>query len=150
MRVATGEGQTWKVLGESVTCKASSENTGGAYSLFEVVSPPQGGAPLHIHHREDEAFYLLDGELLVQAGEQTFQATAGSYVHFPKGLVHTYKNTGAHPAKLLVIVTPGGYEEFFEAMSQVPVPVDGPPDMAQVIEVAQRFNLEVVGPPLSG
>ena len=65
-------------------------------------------------------------------------------------MVHTYKNTGARPAKLLVIVTPGGYEKFFEAMSQVPVPADGPPDMAQVMEVAQRFHLEVVGPPLAG
>lgn len=149
MRVETGEGQTWNVLGESVTCKVSSENTGGAYSLFEVISPPHGEAPLHIHHGEDEAFYLLDGDLLIQKGEQTFQATAGSCVQFPKGLAHTYKNIGARPAKLLVIVTPGGYEKFFEAMSQVSVPTDGPPDMAQVMQVAQRFNLEIVGAPLA-
>ena len=150
MRVATGEGQTWNVLGESVTCKANSESTGGAYSLFEVISPPQGGAPLHIHHQEDEAFYVLDGELLVQAGEQTFPATVGSFVQFSRGMVHTYKNTGLLAARLLVIVTPGGYEKFFEAMSQVPVPADGPPDMARVMEIARHFHLEVVGPPLAG
>ncbi len=150
MRVATGEGQTWDVLGERVTCKAASEHTGGAYSLFEVVSPPQGGAPLHIHHGEDEAFYVLEGELLVQAGEQTFPATAGAFVQFPKGMVHTYKNVGAGPAKLLVVVSPGGHERFFEAMSQVAVPAGGPPDMGEVMAVAQRFNLEVVGPPLEG
>jgi quercetin dioxygenase-like cupin family protein len=149
MRVATGEGQTWNVLGETVTCKATGESTGGAYSLFEVISPPHGGAPLHIHHQEDESFYLLDGDLLVQAGEETLKATIGSFVQFPRGMVHTYKNNGTRPAKLLVIVSPGGYEKFFEAVPQVPVPTDGPPDMAQVMEVARRFNLEVVGPPLT-
>jgi quercetin dioxygenase-like cupin family protein len=150
MRVAAGSGQSWDVLGEAVTCKAAAADTGGAYSLFEVVSPPGGGAPLHIHRGEDEAFYLLEGELLVREGDHTYRAAPGSHVRFPRGLPHTYKNVGARPAKLLVIVTPGGYERFFEAMSQVPVPPGGPPDMGRVMEVAARFNLEVIGPPLEG
>ncbi len=81
---------------------------------------------------------------------QAFPVTVRSFVQFPRGMVHTYKNAGARPARLLVTVTPGGYEKFFEAMSRVPVPADEPPDMAQVMEVARRFQLEVVRPALAG
>jgi len=149
MRKANGEGQTWNVLGEMVTCKATGGDTTGAYSLFEVISPPQGGAPLHIHRNEDEAFYVLEGELLVQEGDQTYVAKAGSFVLFRKGTVHTYKNKGQQPAKMLVVVAPGGYENFFEAMSKVKAGPGNPPNMSEVAAVAQRFSLEIVGPPLA-
>lgn len=149
MRKSTGEGQTWNVLGETVTCKAGGRDTAGAYSLFEVISPPQGGAPLHIHRNDDEAFYVLDGELLVQDGDQTYAAKKGDFVFFRKGTVHTYKNKGQQPARMLVVVTPGGYENFFEAMSKVKAEPGGPPDMATVADVAKHFNLEIVGPPLA-
>jgi quercetin dioxygenase-like cupin family protein len=137
----------WSVLGERVTCKSASADSGGAYSLFEVVSPAGGGVPLHLHRREDEAFYLLAGELLVRVGDQQFRAAAGAFVRFPRGTPHAYRNVGGCPARLLVVVSPGGYERFFEAMSRVPVPADGPPDMGQVMSVARQFDLEVLGPP---
>lgn len=140
----------WEVLGERVTCRAGVERTGGAYSLFEVVSPAGGGVPLHAHRREDEAFYLLDGELLVQAGDRRFRTAAGAFVQFPKGTPHAYATVGGRPARLLVIVSPGGYERFFEAMSRVPVPAGGPPDFGRVMAVAAEFEVDVLGPPLAG
>ena len=142
--------RTWNVLGEQVTCRAASEDTDGTFSMFEVVSPPGGGPPLHLHEREDESFYVLDGELLVQSGDRRFTAAPGAFVRFPRGTVHAYRNATDRPVRLLVVVTPGGYEGFFEAMSQVPIPADGPPDFGQVIAVAQRFGVRVTGPPIAG
>jgi mannose-6-phosphate isomerase-like protein (cupin superfamily) len=136
----------WDVLGERVTCKSAGTATGGAYSLFEVLSPAGGGVPLHLHRREDEAFYLLAGELLVRVEDYQFRAAAGAFVRFPRGTPHAYRNVGGCPARLLVIVSPGGYERFFEAMSQVKVP----PEMDEVMGVARQFDLEVIGPPPEG
>jgi quercetin dioxygenase-like cupin family protein len=144
------QARTWNVLGEHVTCRAASEDTDGTFSLFEVVSPPGGGPPLHVHEREDESFYVLDGELLVQSGDRRFPAGPGAFVRFPRGIPHAYRNVSDRPVRLLVVVTPGGYEHFFEAMAQVPMPPDGPPDIGRVIAVAQRFGVQVVGPPLGG
>jgi quercetin dioxygenase-like cupin family protein len=148
--VDTESARTWNVLGERVTCRSPAEDTGGAYSLFEVVSPPGGGPPLHVHEREDESFYVLAGEFLVRTGDRTFPAPAGAFVRFPRGTAHAYRNVGAGAGRLLVIVSPGGYERFFEAMSRIPVPPDGPPDLAQVMAVARRYGVDVVGPPLGG
>lgn len=148
MQVAAGTGHRWSVLGEQVTCKALSHDTNGAYSLFEVTSPVGGGAPLHIHHNEDEAFYVLSGELLVQEGDRRSTAPAGTFVLFRKGTAHTYKNAGSTPARLLVIVAPGGYEAFFEAMSKIAFAPESPPDLTAVAGVAGRFDIEIVGPPL--
>ncbi len=80
----------WQIptAGELMTFKASGEDTGGAYSLTDSVVPPGGGPPLHIHHREDEAFWVLEGELEVTVGETTFRAGAGSFVHLPKATPH--------------------------------------------------------------
>jgi quercetin dioxygenase-like cupin family protein len=74
---------------------------------------PGGGPPPHIHRREDESFYLLDGTLTLQAGGKTIHASPGDFVHIPRGTVHSFKNTGDAIAKLLVVATPAGVENFF-------------------------------------
>ncbi len=127
-------------MGEIQVFKRTSEDS----SFFETISQPQNGAPLHIHPGMDEMLYVLDGEFLVQADDQKFTVRAGDYVHFPKGTPHAYRNVGTQPSKLLFLCTPGGYERFFEAMSQLTA--DGQPDMAKAIEVAREFDVEVVGP----
>lgn len=96
-----------------VMCSAVSEDTLGAYSLFEVTVPPQAGPPKQAHHWE-EAYYLLEGEILIQKGDRTFTLTAGSFVDFPQGIPHTFKNVGTTSARLLAIVTPAWYGKFFE------------------------------------
>lgn len=137
--VPAGEGPKWNVMGEIEVFK----RTGEDYSFFETISQPQNGAPLHIHPNMDEVLYVLDGEFLVQADDQKFTVGAGDFVHFPKGTPHAYKNVGTEPGKLLCLCTPGGYERFFQAMSQLTY--DGPPDMAKVLEVARQFDVEIVG-----
>lgn len=106
-------GKSW-IDGDQVMCKVVSEDQLGGYSLFELTVPPQGGPPAHIHHWEKEAYYILEGELLIQEGDRTFMASAGSFVDFPKGILHTFKNVGTASARLLAVVTPAWYGKFFE------------------------------------
>lgn len=116
--VPEGEGKMLWVVGELMTFKASGEDTGGAYSLTDSVVPSRGGPLPHIHHREDEAFWVLEGELEVQVGENTFRAEAGSFVHLPKGIVHTYENVSTEPARFLTLMVPAGLEKFFEEVGK--------------------------------
>ncbi len=85
VHVPPGEGRTLWVVGDTYTFKGTAENTGGALLLFEAEVPPQSGPPPHIHHREDEAFYVLEGEVEVREGDRTFVAGGGSFVFIPRG-----------------------------------------------------------------
>ena len=95
-----GEGRSSWVTGDLYTIKASGEETGGAFALIEAVVPPGGGPPPHIHRREDEAFYVLEGELHFHADGREIAAGAGSWVTLARGSLHHFKNIGETPAKL--------------------------------------------------
>jgi mannose-6-phosphate isomerase-like protein (cupin superfamily) len=141
-----GEGRVVPVPGQPHTYKADADDTHGAYTLAEV-SLTGEGPPQHIHHAEEEAVYVLDGAINVKLGEETIRAAAGSFVLVPRGTVHTYWNAGSTPARLLVIVSPPGFEQMFaEAVG------DGEIDYATFVErvkaIAHNYNLEIVGPPL--
>src|SRR5919107_2795957 len=113
-----GEGRMLWVVDELMTFKASGEDTGGAYSLTDSVVPRGGGPPPHIHHREDEDFWVLEGELEVMVGETTFKAGVGSFVHLPKDIPHAYETVSTGPARVLTLMVPGGAEKFFEAVGK--------------------------------
>jgi quercetin dioxygenase-like cupin family protein len=115
------------VLGMLVTLKADSRMTGGAYAVFENVVPPGRGVPLHVHTREDETLYLLDGELEVVLGEKTEFAATGDFVNMPRGIPHRFRNVGSRAANLLLSFTPGGLEQMFV---DVGTPVAASPDKA--------------------
>jgi mannose-6-phosphate isomerase-like protein (cupin superfamily) len=141
-----GEGKTIQVPGHLITYKAMKEDTGGAYSLLEAIVMG-GGPPQHIHKAEEEAFYVLEGEVNIQIEDQTIRGAAGSFVLIPRGTVHTFWNAGSTPAKLLGIVSPPGFEQFFiEVVGEEEI------DAATLVErgmaAAQKYNLEIVGPPL--
>src|SRR5215469_13352759 len=116
----SGEAKTVALGANLVTFLARREDTAGIYSLteFTVAPPPTPGPPLHIHQDAHEAMYVLEGELQVTLGEQTVKAPAGSFVYVPKGMPHTLANPGPHPAKLLIMLTPPGYEGYWEEMAQ--------------------------------
>jgi len=127
-----------------VTPLARSGDTSGAYSLFEVRDAPGGGPPLHRHSREDEAFYVLEGEYEVHSQDGLVtRAGPGTYVFVPRGTVQAYKCVGPGQGRMLVMASPGGLEVFFEALSKV----DGG-DFAAVAAVAAANGIEVVGPPV--
>ena len=85
-------------------------------------------------------FYVLEGELNIRVGERTVTATAGAFVLVPRGTVHTFANAGTASAKLLILISPAGFEQFFEEIA-------GPPDLAKIMALAPKYHLEIVGPP---
>jgi hypothetical protein len=108
---------------------------------------------LHVHHREDEAFWLLEGELTVRCGARTFTAEPGSFTFLPRGVPHSFVVEGDRPARLLSICAPGGFERYFAAAGRPAehdgLPPQAPPDVALLRRVGEDFGLEIVGPPLA-
>lgn len=154
-RIQPGDGRSLRVLGELVTYKITSKQTGGAYSLFEVVSEPGGGPPPHVQHREDEAFYVLEGEYeFLDNDGHTMRVGTGSLVYVPKGNLHTYKNVGTTPGRMLVSQTPGGlHERFFEEIGQEaqdkfkPTTHEGGSlDAEKIVAIAATYGIEMPPP----
>jgi quercetin dioxygenase-like cupin family protein len=135
-----GQGKAFFAAGELVTLKVAGEDTGGAYSLVEEAWPPQAGPPPHIHHTQDETFYVLEGELEFAIDGVSRRAGAGSVVRVPKGVLRAYKNVGSGPAKSVVVFTPGGFEGFFEKVGEPTTessfPLAGPPDVERLLAAA--------------
>ena len=128
------------------------EQTGGAFFMAEVSVPPGGGTPPHIHHREEETFYLQQGTLTIQVGGKTLNASPGDFVHLPRGIVHCFRNTGTVDTKFLLVVTPAGLEKFF---AEVFYPAEDrseelPPMteafLARVLAAAPKCGLEFLPP----
>jgi quercetin dioxygenase-like cupin family protein len=111
--LAAGKGRSIWVVGDRYTIKASGEDTGGTFALIEALVTPGNGPPPHIHNREDEAFCVLDGELQFHADGCSFTATSGSWVTLARGSLHYFKNISDKPARMLIVVTPSGLENFF-------------------------------------
>src|ERR687896_1942460 len=111
-----GEGEARWWLGGLATIKATGKETGGLYTLVEVLEP-EGEAPLHVHHREDEGFWVLEGEVTFEVGEETTKASPGSFLLGPKDVPHRY-TVESGPAKLLFVLSPAGFEEFVYATSE--------------------------------
>ena len=152
--VPPGEGarSLW-VMGVPVTYKIPSHQTGRAYALFEVATQPGTGPPPHIHHREDESFYVLEGKYEFLIGRETLRVGAGSLLYVPKGTSHAHRGVGEGVARMLVTQTPGGlYQRFFEEVGK---PVDGDsgpfvfedqPAVERIVEVAATYGIEIPAP----
>ncbi len=136
-----GEGTTRTILGERYTWKVSGADSGQAYALIEGEVPPQGGPPRHVHAREDESFYVLEGSYEFRVGERVVRVGPGACVFGPRGIPHAYKNISSAPSRHLVIITPAGFEKFLEELSQLP---PGPPDLEVLTRIARRYELVFV------
>ena len=121
------------------------------FAVLEEMTPPQGGPPPHVNHREDEVFCVLEGELQFMVGDRSVTATAGSVLHVPHGIPHTFKNVGTTPSRMLIFVTPGGLEKFFE---EVGVPTASAPtappfteaELQKILAAFPRYGVEVLAP----
>ena len=143
-----GEGKTANVPGHAFTYKAMRDDTGGAYSMLEVFVTGRGSTQ-HIHKAEEEAFYVLDGEVNVKVREQTIRGAAGTFVLIPRGTVHAFWNAGVTPAKLLVIISPAGLEQVWvEIGVEAGEEIDAANWVERVRALGQKYKIEVVGPPL--
>ncbi len=152
--IPPGEGRSLWVLGELATYKTTGQQTGGAYSLFEVISRPGTGPPPHLQHREEEAFWVLEGEYEFLIEGRTIRAGAGSLLYVHKGTLHAHKNVGEGVGRMLISQTPGGlYECFFEevgeeATSDVVMASleEGSPEAARITAIAARYGIEIALP----
>jgi quercetin dioxygenase-like cupin family protein len=144
-----GEGERLWIAGDTMWIKATAADTGGAYTLLEVLAAPGGGPPPHIHANEEESFYVVDGVFEILIGDRVFRAEAGSTAIVPRGTVHRFRCAGDRPGRLLILFTPGGLEGFFREAG-VPATDDGPPppiDEAEIARTARaslRYGLRVV------
>ena len=121
---------------------AWTEETGGGFSLVEHPMPPSGlAAPLHKHSREDEYSYVLEGRMGALLGKDTVYAEVGDFVFKPRDQWHTFWNAGDEPCRILEIISPGGFERFFDELGGLMSSADFDP--GQLPEVAGRYGLEV-------
>jgi mannose-6-phosphate isomerase-like protein (cupin superfamily) len=134
------EGSHFSVFGSTMTYKATAEDTGGAFSLALETTPPKGGLPSHVHSREDEAMYILEGEYEIECGDQVFRAGAGTFVFLPRNVANRYQNFGITPAKFLYITSPAGSERVVQETSRLIS--GGNPDMHRVKDVARDHGIE--------
>ncbi|HWG55950.1 MAG TPA: quercetin 2,3-dioxygenase [Gaiellaceae bacterium] len=132
--------------------KARAADTGGAMALVEATLYRGFGPPLHIHWREDEGFYVLEGEVRFRQGEQEAVAGPGTWVWGPRGVPHTFK-VESESARMLILISPGGFEAMFEE-GGIPVAEAAEPpvqayDPEEAIAMSKRFGFDVVGPQLA-
>lgn len=146
------EGRTLAIVGDVYRFLATGADTDGSYAQFEAIVPPGGGPPPHIHLREEEGFYILDGEITFHIGEQRIVATAGMFANMPIGVPHSFKNETDRPARMLITVAPAGIEQMF---FEVGVPLaDGsttalPPtqeEIAKLLKIAPDYGIEILIP----
>lgn len=115
-------------------------------SIFETVLSPQSGPPRHIHHREDETFYVVSGDVDFWLEGEIIKRGPGQALFAPRGREHTFRVVGNAPARMLTILTPGGFEDFFAEMAQGNYSISR--DMARIIEIGARYNVSFTGPQL--
>lgn len=147
-----GESEAIWFRDNRMVIRARAEDTGGSYALVEAWARPGDSPPLHLHQREDEAMVLLSGRITVRCGEEEFEAVAGDFVLLPRGVPHTFRVDGTEELHSLIVLTPGGGEEFYVAAGR---PAEGPglppatpPDIKAMVASGQRFGIELLGPPM--
>jgi quercetin dioxygenase-like cupin family protein len=144
-----GEGRTIAVVGDVYRFLATGEDTNGKYALWEALVPPGGGPPPHVHSREEEGFYVLEGEITFTVNGEKVIATAGTFANMPVGTPHSFRNESARPAKMLISVAPAGLERMF---FEVGVPLAegattaAPPtkdEIEKLLAVAPSYGIEI-------
>ncbi len=148
-----GEGAAYSAVGDVYRFLATGEQTGGAYTLCEARVPAGGGPPPHIHHREDESFFVLEGEITFQLADRKVVAKAGSFIQGPRGVPHAFKNESGRPARMLIQVMPSGFEHFLAefgtsvpSFESDPVPVT-PAEIQKLMAAAPQYGIELLPPP---
>ena len=153
MRQATinkpGDGRTIAVVGDVYRFLATGEETEGRYAMWEALVLPGGGPPPHTHSREEEGFYVLEGEIVLSVGDERLAISAGMFANMPVGVEHAFKNESSKPARMLISVAPAGLEKMFFEFG-VPLPEGSttalPPtkdEIEKLLSVAPRFGIEI-------
>jgi mannose-6-phosphate isomerase-like protein (cupin superfamily) len=145
-------GDAYWFFGTLVTIKAGADETSGGAVITENLAPRGSGSPLHVHHREDEWFYVLEGELTFWVGGELVVAGPGGFVYGPRDIPHTFTVSSAQ-ARFLLVTHPGAFDGFVRALGQpaerleIPDGAGAPPDMGVLVATAAEYGLEILGPP---
>lgn len=144
-----GEGERLWIVGDTMTLKATSESTGGSLVFLENLTAPGGGPPPHIHTREDEFFYVLDGTFEIRVGDVLHQLGPGGFAFVPRGTVHNFRNASDVPSRILIGFTPAGMEGFFRESGR-PAVDDGPAppldagEIERTVGAAPKYGVQAV------
>lgn len=152
IHVGPGEGDAFSAVGDIYRVLASGRQTGGVYGLSEIRVSPNNGPPPHIHSREDESFFVLEGELEFQVGDEKITARPGTFIQGPRGIAHTFKNNTQRPARILGFVTPAGFENFFKEFARPVASFDSPAipaskdEIDKLLAAAPKYGLQILSP----
>jgi mannose-6-phosphate isomerase-like protein (cupin superfamily) len=139
-------------LDTRMTVLAGGDQTGGAFTFLEWAAPEGFGPPRHVHHHEDEGFYVLEGELAVECGDRRWTAGPGTFVFLPRGIDHAFLVVTG-PVRGLQITAPAGFERFMAELGRRAerpgLPEPSMPDIAGLTSVSARYGYEMVGPPMA-
>lgn len=147
--VPTDEGEARWWFGSLAVIKATAADTGGQMTIVEITEAPGTEAPLHVHHREDEGFWILEGDVTFEVGDTTIEAHTGDYVFGPRDIPHRY-TVGDAGCRMLFIFTPGGFEDVVIGMSEpagsriLPPPSEEEPDWERIAAVAKEHGAELL------
>jgi quercetin dioxygenase-like cupin family protein len=145
IQIPINGGRKVNILGIPMVIRIHGRDTGGVVSAVESHDVPGGGPPPHIHSREDETFQVLEGKYEFKVDGDTFIAETGTTIFAPRGIPHTYRYLGQSPGRLMCVITPAGFEGFFEAIGALTP--EQQQDLPRVIAIAKEFGLEFLPPP---
>jgi quercetin dioxygenase-like cupin family protein len=149
----SGQGKTYSIVGDKYTLLATGAQTNGAYCLAESTIPPGGGPPPHYHTREEEAFYVLEGEVTFTVKDNTVVAEPGTFLQVPRHTPHAFKNAGNIPARMLILCTPAGFDEFMAEVATELPSADSPPvppspaEIEKLLAIAPDYGIVMLPPP---
>jgi quercetin dioxygenase-like cupin family protein len=132
--------QKVSAFGDHVTFHLTGRETGGKYTLFTNVTPPGGGPPPHRHGNEDELFLVVEGQASFYYEGKWAEVPAGTSIFMPRNSIHTFKNTGDAPLKLMIQTSPSGFETFFTRCAEE-FNKPGGPDMKRILEISAEHGI---------
>jgi quercetin dioxygenase-like cupin family protein len=146
------EGLRIAVVGDEYRMLVTGQETGGRYAMWHAIVPPGGGPPPHIHSREEESFYVLEGEITFMIEGETFVGGPGTFANLPLGSLHNFHNATDKPARMIISCAPAGFEQMFLEAGRVLQPGESatPPtkeEIEKLLAIAPKYGVEIKAAP---